>query len=95
MLYCERAMTACPTCGKALPGDAAVCRHCLAVVDRDGWDHNAGQLGADARGAGRPLEDPPVGPVPLTGGGMASGFLGSALRLVTTGLLVRGRRRRL
>jgi hypothetical protein len=86
-------MIACPACGEELPGDAKVCRHCLAVVDRDEWDHDAGRLGADERGAGRPLEDPPVGPIPLTGGGVASGFFGNALRLVTTGLLVRRRRR--
>ena len=82
-------MTACPTCGEALPGGAQVCRHCLAVVDRERWDHDAGRLGADERGAGRPLEDPPVGPVPLTGGAVESGVLGNALRLVTVGLLAR------
>jgi len=58
----------CPACGEELRADADVCRHCLHVVDREAWwQHEAGRLGADDRGGGRPLEDPPAGPIPLTG----------------------------
>lgn len=97
-------MNTCPKCGEPLEDDVKVCRHCLHVVDRDAWlQHDAGRLGADDRGGGRPIEDPPVGPIPLAGSGVAggsSGALGSAfgalgngLRLVTAALLARSRRR--
>jgi hypothetical protein len=88
-------VTACPRCGGSIAADAEVCRHCLLVLDREGWGHDAGRLGADGRGGGRELEDPPVGPIPLEGSGMAGGVFGVAnagLRLVTLGLL--GRRRK-
>lgn len=87
---------ACPRCGEPIAEDAGVCRHCLHVVDRAAWgQHEAGRLGADDRGGGRPLEDPPVGPIPLTAGG--GGALAGALRLLTATMLagarkVRGRR---
>ena len=90
-------MTACPRCHELLENDAKVCRHCLAIVDRAGWQHDAGRLGTDGRGGGRPLEDPEAGPLPVTGSGLAGGTLGPAnagLRLVTAGLLARGRKRR-
>ena len=72
---------------------------------RGTWDlrlsHWSG-LGADDRGGGRPIEDPPVGPIPLTGGGVAGAglggigaalaALGNGMRLVTTALLARRRR---
>ena len=54
---------------------------------------NAGRLGADDRGGGRPLEDPPVGPIPVTGGGLAGGVPGSGLRLIGASLLGTRRRR--
>ncbi len=93
-------MTVCPNCGEPLEAEAKVCRHCLHVVDRAAWqDHDAGRLGADNRGGGHPIEDPPVEPIPLTGGGMvgagsggigaAFAALGSGLRLVTATLLRR------
>jgi hypothetical protein len=93
----------CPRCGEPLQAHAKVCKHCLHVVDRVAWQqHDAGRLGADDRGGGHPIEDPPVGPIPLTGGGLAgagAGGIGAAfaalangLRLVTVSLL--GRRRR-
>ena len=96
-------MTACPKCGEPLQAAADVCRHCLHVLDRERWQqHDAGRLGADDRGGGRPIEDPPVGPIPLTGGGVAGAglggiagalaALGNGLRLVTTALLARRRR---
>jgi len=88
----------CPKCGKQLHAEADVCRYCLHVVDRDAWQqHNAGRLGADDRGGGRPLEDPPVGPLPLTGAGVAGGpfgAFGGALRAVGAAVLLRPRRRR-
>jgi hypothetical protein len=94
----------CPNCGEVLQAEAKICRHCLYVVDREAWQqHDAGRLGADDRGGGHELEDPPVGPIPLTGSGMAGGAFGalasafgalaSALRLVTAALLARPRRR--
>jgi hypothetical protein len=87
-------MDACPSCGEALRAEAEVCRHCLHVVGREAWqEHDAGRLGADSRGGGRPLEDAPVGPIPLTGGGMSAGVFGSAFRLVGATLLARPRRR--
>ena len=86
--------TSCPRCGASLIPEAKVCRECLYVVDREGWQHDAGRLGADDRGAGQQLEDPPVGPLPLTSGGMAGGAFGSALRLLPAGLLARRRRTR-
>ena len=82
-------MPNCPRCDAELKAGAAVCRSCLFVVDRERWQHDAGRLGADDRGGGRPLEDPPVGPLPLTAGGMASGVAGSAARLFTAGKLLR------
>jgi hypothetical protein len=79
---------------------AKVCRHCLYVLDREAWQqHDAGRLGADDRGGGHPLEDPPVAPLPLTGSGVAggpSGAFGGALRLIGAAILLRprgGRRR--
>jgi hypothetical protein len=95
----------CPKCSEPLEAQARVCRHCLHIVDRAAWEqHDAGRLGADDRGGGRPIEDPPVGPIPLTGSGVAGGDLGGAgaaagslasgLRLITTALLARPRRRR-
>jgi hypothetical protein len=88
----------CPKCGGSVAHDAEVCRHCLHILDREGWGHDAGRLGADGRGGGREPEDPPVGPVPLSGSGLAGGVAGAAsagFRLLTTGLLLkrRGRRR--
>jgi hypothetical protein len=84
-------MTECPCCGEEVPAAAQVCRHCLHVLDREGWSaHDAGRLGADDRGGGGPLEDPPVGPIPLTGSGLAAGAF-SNLRLVTVNLLTRRR----
>jgi hypothetical protein len=96
-------MSACPKCGEPLQAQAKICRHCLHVVDRAAWEqHNAGRLGADDRGGGSPIEDPPVGPIPLTGSGVAGadlggigaafGALANGLRLITVSLL--GRRRR-
>jgi hypothetical protein len=86
-------MSSCPNCGESLQAEAKVCRHCLHVVDRDTWQqHDAGRLGADDRGGGHPIEDPPIGPIPLTGSGLAGGMLGSALRLVGVGRLTRRRR---
>ncbi|HEY7561174.1 MAG TPA: hypothetical protein VH650_03285 [Gaiellaceae bacterium] len=86
-------MTTCPACHEQIADDAKVCRHCLQVLDAEGWQHDPGRLGADDRGSGGPLEDPPVGPLPVTGSGMGGGMLGSALRLVPASLLARGRRR--
>jgi hypothetical protein len=58
----------CPSCGAELVPDARVCRHCLHVLDREAWrQHDAGRLGADGRGGGRPLADPPAGPLPAAG----------------------------
>jgi len=86
-------MDTCSRCSAALPADAYVCRHCLHVVDREAWaQHDAGQLGADERGGGRPLEDPPVGPIPLTSSG--GGAFASAFRLLGATVLLRPRRRR-
>ena len=86
-------MTACPACHEPLDDGARVCRHCLHVLDAEGWQqHDPGHLGADDRGGGSPLEDPPVGPLPLTDSGMAGGWFGSALRLIPAGLLARSRR---
>jgi hypothetical protein len=96
-------MSACPKCGEPLQTATKVCRHCLHVLDREAWQqHDAGRLGADDRGGGRPIEDPPIGPIPLTGGGVAGAdlggiaaalnALGNGLRLVTTALLARRRR---
>jgi hypothetical protein len=88
-------MSACPRCGQALQADAQVCRHCLHVLDREAWQrHDAGRLGADSRGGGRPLEDLPVGPLPLTGGASAVGLAGSALRLIGVATLLQRRRKR-
>ena len=85
-------MSECPRCGQPLAAEAKVCRHCLHVIDREAWQaHDAGRLGADDRGGGVPLEDPPVGPIPVTGSGLAGGAFGGALRLVTAGLLARRR----
>ena len=85
-------MTTCPACNEPLADDAKVCRHCFHVLDAEGWRHDPGRLGADDRGGGAPLEDPPVGPLPVTTGGMAGGWFGSALRLVPAGLLARSRK---
>jgi hypothetical protein len=88
-------VTECPRCGGSVRDDAEVCRHCLLVLDREGWGHDAGRLGADGRGGGREPEQPPVGPIPVTGSGLAGGIHGVAtagFRLVTTGLLLRRRR---
>jgi hypothetical protein len=87
----------CPQCGNEIRTGAKVCRHCLVVLDEASWSsHEAGRLGADGRGAGSELVDPGVGPIPVAGSGLAGGVLGVAnagLRLVTTGLLLRRRRR--
>lgn len=89
----------CPSCGKPLASGSAVCRHCLHIIDREQWQHDAGRLGADNRG-GRPLEDPPVGPLPLTGSGLETGIsdaglvggaLNSGSRLIGAGFLSRRR----
>jgi len=76
------------------------------LLDRDAWwkQHDAGRLGANGRGGGQELEDPPAGPIPLTGSGLAGGAfgviggvfsaLGSVLRLVSAALLSRSRRGR-
>jgi len=93
----------CPRCGKGPEDRARVCRHCLYVVDREGWKHDAGRLGADNRGGGHELEDAPVGPIPIEGSGLVSGHTDAAMaggaanglfRLVTTGtgMLARVRR---
>jgi hypothetical protein len=88
-------MADCPRCGTSLRDDAAVCGSCLYVLDRERWQHDAGRLGADGRGGGAPLEDAPVGPVPLTAGSMdAGGAVGSGVRLWMTGRLLRWGRRR-
>ena len=98
-------LSTCPKCSEPLEAQAKVCRHCLHVVDRAAWEqHDAGRFGADDRGCGRPIEDPPVGPIPLTGSGVAggdpggigatAGALASGLRLITAALLTRPRRRR-
>jgi hypothetical protein len=86
-------VTACPRCGKPLEVDVAVCRRCLHIVDREKWQHDAGRLGADDRGGGRPLEDPPLGPLPVTGSGLAFGALGSAARLIPVSFLAKWSRR--
>jgi hypothetical protein len=92
----------CPRCSGSLEAGAAVCKHCLLFLGRDRWRHDAGRLGADDRGAGRPLEDPPVGPIPIEGSGLAGGTSDAALvgaaansgfRLFTTRLLGRRRQR--
>jgi hypothetical protein len=87
----------CPSCGAAVRAEAKVCASCLHILDREAWaQHDAGQLGADARGGGRELEDPPVGPLPVTGSGLAGGTFGVAnagLRLLGARLLARVRRR--
>jgi hypothetical protein len=84
-----------------LEEDARVCRHCLFILDRARWRHDAGRLGADDRGGGRPLKDPPIGPLPIEGSGLsggisdvglAGGAANGAFRLLTTGLLERRRR---
>jgi hypothetical protein len=83
---------ACPRCGESLEAEARVCRHCLHILDREGWRHDAGRLGADGRGGGHEPEDPPVGPLPVTGSGLSGGVYGVAnagLRLVTAGFLAR------
>src|SRR5688572_5617154 len=66
-------MNECPRCGSKLASRVRVCRHCLHIVDRERWRHDAGRLGADGRGSGHPLEDQSVGPLPLTGGGLVTG----------------------
>ena len=96
-------MTAeCPKCGEPVANDARVCRHCLHIIDREHWQHDAGRLGADQRGGGKPLDDAPVGPLPVTGSGvttgasdagLAGGALNSGVRLFGAGLLTRRRRR--
>jgi hypothetical protein len=86
-------MTTCPACHEQVDEGARVCRHCFQVLDAAGWQHDPGQLGADDRGAGRHLEDPPVGPLPVTESGMEGGMFGSALRLIPASFLARGRRR--
>jgi hypothetical protein len=89
-------VSTCPRCDGSVATDAEVCRHCLHILDREGWGHDAGRLGADGRGAGREPEDPPVGPIPVSGSGLAGGLAGVAtagFRLVTAGLLLRRRRR--
>jgi hypothetical protein len=92
----------CPRCHKALEHQARVCRHCLHVLDREGWKHDAGRLGTDGRGGGRELEDPPVGPIPIEGSGLVSGHSDAAMaggaangmfRLLTGRMLARVRRR--
>jgi hypothetical protein len=92
--------TTCPRCSGELRSDAVVCRHCFHVLGQSRWQHDAGRLGADGRGRGRPLQDPPIGPVPLAGSGVAGGGLSAigslataVARLVTTGLLLRHRDR--
>ena len=87
-------MAACPRCGTDLADEARVCRACLLVLERDAWRHDAGRLGADDRGGGRPLEDPPVGPLPVTGGALSGGVLAGALRLMQGASLLRRRRAR-
>ena len=91
----------CPRCAEGLEDGAQVCRRCLYVLDREGWKHDAGRLGADDRGGGHELEDPPVGPIPIEGSGlvtgqsdaaMAAGATGGLFRLVTAGMLARLRR---
>jgi hypothetical protein len=87
----------CPRCGGALRENAEVCRHCLLILDREGWGHDAGRLGADGRGGGHELDDPAVDAIPVAGSGLAGGVFGAAtagFRLVTTGLLLKRRRRR-
>jgi len=89
-------MAACLSCGGSVQANAEVCRHCLHILDGAGWEHDAGRLGADGRGGGREPEEPPVGPIPLSGSGLAGGVLGIAnagLRLVTLGLLGRRKER--
>ena len=92
-------MNVCPKCAERLQAEARVCRQCLHVIDPDAWrqQHDAGRLGADNRGGGRPIEDPPVGPIPLQGSQLAGGAIGavvSALRSVVAALLALPRRRR-
>jgi len=86
----------CPECGSELAEGAAACRSCFAVVDRERWRHDAGRLGADARGGGRELRDPPAGPVPLTGAGVAGGELAplvAAAKPLSVGKLLKWGRR--
>lgn len=91
----------CPRCDESLEDGARVCRHCLYIVAREGWEHDAGRLGADNRGGGHELEDPPLGPIPVEGSGLVSGRADAAMaggaanglfRLITTGMLARMRR---
>jgi len=86
-----------------LEDGAAVCKHCLYILGRDRWRHDAGRLGADDRGGGQPLEDPPVGPIPIDGSGLVGGTSDAAIvggaansgsRLFTTRLFSRRRRKR-
>jgi hypothetical protein len=86
-------MPTCPSCGQPVEPDTRVCRRCLYVIDDEHrTEHDAGRLGADDRGGGRPPEDPKVDVIPLTGG-TAGGALGSALRALGAGFLVRPRKR--
>ena len=61
-----------PRCDESLEDGVRVCRHCLHVVDRDGWRHDAGRLGADGRSGGQELQDPPTEPIPIDGSGFVS-----------------------
>ena len=70
-----------------------MCRSCLQVLDRAEWSqHDAGRLGADERGEGKELEDPPIGPVPVTGSPFG-GVGAAAGRLFGAVTLLRRRRR--
>jgi hypothetical protein len=57
------------------------CRHCFSVIDTEGWQQqDAGGLGADERGGGHPLEDPPVGPYRSQGARLACSMACACLR---------------
>jgi hypothetical protein len=91
-------VTTCPSCGASLEQDAHVCHECFFVVDHEHWRHESGGLGADNRGGGKPLEDPPIGPIPVTGAGLGGGTFGdlgaSGFRMFGAGRILRWGRRK-
>jgi hypothetical protein len=90
-------VTTCPSCGATFAEELQVCRKCFFVLDHEHWRHESGRLGADNRGGGKPLEDPPIGPIPVTAPGLASGVgagLASGFRMFGTGRILRWGRRK-
>ena len=91
-------VTTCPSCGATFAEDVQGCRKCFFVLDHEHWRHDSGALGADNRGGGKPLEDPPIGPIPLTGPGAGAGMFGdfgvSGFKLFGAGRILRWGRRK-